>query len=72
MAMNTPLRASSCGRAGEPPSTNCGRKATKKIDSFGLSMLTSTPEVMTSRAERGVASSSTVSAPRSRKVAQAM
>ena len=70
--MKTALSASSCGSAGEPLSTNWGRKATKKIDSFGLRMFTSTPETITSRAERGVASSSTVSAPRSRNVDHAM
>jgi len=70
--MKTPLSASICGTAGAPSSTNCGRKATKKIDSFGLRMFTSTPETITWRAERGAPSSSTASAPWSRNVLHAM
>lgn len=35
--------------------TNCGRKAKKKIDSFGLRMLMRMPEVITLPTERGAA-----------------
>ena len=41
----------SSGRA-SPTSMNCGRKATKKMDSLGLRMLTSTPPRMTRPAAR--------------------
>jgi hypothetical protein len=39
-SMNTPLSTSMCSSGcGSSPLTNCGRKAKKKIDSFGLRML---------------------------------
>jgi hypothetical protein len=55
-----------------PRGRSKGRKAKKKIVSLGLRMLIRTPEVMTLRADRGTASSSTVSAPLSLHVAKAI
>ena len=52
--MNTALSSSiaaACVRLAV--ATNCGRKAKKKIVSFGLRMLIRTPETMTWRADRG-------------------
>ena len=46
--MNTPLSPSIRGSArGSPGSTNCGRNAKKKIVSFGLRILISTPRTIT-------------------------
>ena len=42
-------------RMGFPASTNCGRKATKKIDSLGLRRLTATASTTTRRSERAMA-----------------
>ena len=72
--MNTALSASICANApGSPAGTNCGRNAKKKIVSLGFSRLSVIPAAMTLRHELGFApSSSTVSAPLSRQVAQAM
>ncbi|MNL82607.1 hypothetical protein D3C87_2100230 [compost metagenome] len=52
--------------------TNCGRKAKKKIESFGLRMLISTDSTITLPADFGSRSASTLSAPDSLRVAQAM
>ncbi len=71
--MNTPpspsIRTTACG---SPGLTNCGRNAKKKIVSFGLRMLISTPRTITRRADTGAARSSTTSASLSRTVAHAM
>lgn len=73
--MNTPpsptIRTTACG---SPGLTNCGRKAKKKIVSFGLRMLISTPRTITRRADTGSGAvrSSTTSASLSRTVAHAM
>ena len=56
--MKTPLSNTMRSKAfGSLLLTNCGRKAKKKIVSFGLSRLTRTPDVMTLAAERGAGSS---------------
>ena len=51
---------------------NCGRKATKKIESLGLSTLSARPSTSTRRAERSSAAASTLSAPCSFSVCQAI
>ncbi len=52
--------------------TNCGRKAKKKIDSFGFRMLIRMADVITCRADRVPTSCSTRSAPCSFSAFQAM
>jgi hypothetical protein len=71
--MKTALRPTMRARFPVPSAgTNCGRKAKKKIVSFGLRMFTRTPETSTRRAGTGAASSSTTSAPCSRNVLHAI
>jgi hypothetical protein len=66
-AMNTPLSSSIRGSAsGRLVLTNCGRNAKKKRDSLGLRTLTSTPETMTWRTDRGSDSVSSARPPCSR------
>src|SRR5207253_2737778 len=48
-ALNSSIRASGCGSS---TATNCGRKARKKIESFGLRMLIRIAVTMTRRLER--------------------
>ncbi|MNG08846.1 hypothetical protein D3C84_922320 [compost metagenome] len=46
-----------------PGARNCGRKARKKIDSFGFSRLSKMPEKITAPFERGVLCGSICNAP---------
>ena len=63
-ALNASIRASGCASSA---ATNCGRKARKKIDSFGLRMLIRIAVTMTRRDDRASAAGrvSIASAPRS-------
>ncbi|EWS63341.1 hypothetical protein Y695_03425 [Hydrogenophaga sp. T4] len=72
MAMNTALSSNSCP-SGEAAagSTNCGRKARKKIVSLGLRMFNSSALTTMLRPERCEAWLSTAKALRSFQVAQA-
>ena len=60
--LNSSIRASGCASSA---AMNCGRKARKKIDSFGLRMLIRMPVTITRRLERAEAAGrvSTASAP---------
>ena len=70
--MNTPLSPAMAAVVdGCRGSTNWGKKAKKKIVSFGFSRLISTASPMTRRSDLGAAFSSTVSGVRSRRVRQA-
>ncbi len=67
--MKIPLSSSIIGRVSACPGrTNCGRNAKKKIVSFGLSRLMSTPVPIPRQGDRGVASASATSELRSRQV----
>ena len=73
ISMKTPESSSILAKAcGSLVLTNCGRKAKKKIESFGFRMLTRMPEVMVLAVERGAASSSMLRPPFSFSVFQAM
>jgi hypothetical protein len=66
-SMKTPLSANiRTAEWGSPGLTNWGRKAKKKIVSFGVRMLISTPRTMTRPAERGAVFCSTVTMPSER------
>ena len=73
--MKAPLSSSMRARGWlSSAAMNCGRKARKKIDSFGLRMLIRIAVTMTRRLERSAAAGrvSSESAPVSRKACQAM
>ena len=73
IAMNIP-ESSSIATIGCAASlaTNCGRKAKKKIESFGLRRLMSTASSVTPRADFAPISRERLKAPRSRHTIQAM
>ncbi len=71
--MKAALSVSMCGSGSvSPAGMNCGRNAKKKIDSFGLRMLISTPVMVTSSTDCSRSSRSILSGPCSLSVIQAI